>query len=110
MSLLKNIKSSKKSEISSKTKDNLLLAIKNLKRKLYYMTNKVKFLHEIEIKFKSLKNENSNLKNECLSFSEKIKCVKLANESLTNEISSFKRKENEMKEKFGKHFLLKIMF
>ena len=55
LNLLENIKSSKKSEKSSKTKNNLLLAIKNLKRKLYYMTNKCESMYNIDIKCKELK-------------------------------------------------------
>ena len=103
MNILNNTKSSKKSEkVSSKTKDNLLISIKNLKRKLHYVTNKVESFHEIDVKCKSLKTENSNLQTECQLLNEKIKSLKLANESLTNEIGSFKRRENEIKEKFGK--------
>ncbi len=101
MNLLENIKSSKKSEISSKTKNNLLLAIKNLKRKLYYMTNKCESMYNIDIKCKELKKEITTLQTEYQVLTEKLKSAKLTNESLTNEISSLKKRENEIKEKFG---------
>ena len=103
MNLLENIKSSKKREISSKTKNNLLLAIKNLKRKLYYMTNKVESMYNVDIKCKELKKEMAICQTEYQVLSEKLKAVKLSNESLTNEIISLKKRESEIKEKYGKY-------
>ena len=67
-------------------------------------------MYNIDIKCKELKKEITTLQTEYQVLSEKLKSAKLTNESLTNEVSSLKKRENEIKEKFGWLFLINFVF